>query len=81
MKKLTAAQQATYLFIVEYWQEHGQPPSTIDIANRFSISNNAANSRVRAMRRKGALEPQGKLYPTGMRAVISEALQSFDKTY
>lgn len=55
MIKLTTTQFETLEFIRHFQKEKGFPPSRSEIAQHFKIAQNAANDRVIALEKKGAL--------------------------
>jgi len=55
-KDITPNQRYTIEFIMEFILENHRPPTIQEIADRFDIARNAANSRVRGLFKKGLID-------------------------
>jgi repressor LexA len=73
MKELTARQREILVFMRNFSQRHGVPPTVREIGERFRITPRAAFDHLRALERKGALQRR----PTAKRT--SRALTLVDR--
>ena len=61
MRGITPKQYETLVFIEQYIEANGIPPSRMDIARKFGITNTAAQLRVRSLVDAGKIEVHPRL--------------------
>ena len=55
MTKLTQKQADLFVFIKDFISENGYPPTRVEMADHFDIRPNAAQARMTALIKKGAV--------------------------
>jgi len=60
MKKITAIQDKTFRYIVDYIGEHGCQPSLQDMSSHFGVTIRTISDRLMALEVKGYITKTGK---------------------